>query len=200
MSVSAFVSYRRPFWIPTEPRWSVWTLSSPGGRTGRQYRDGPVGGATSFPALHTWYRERRADGHPPLPVPRQRERRSRPGADAADGHRLHPERHHAPAALPLRPRPLQLQALTRHRQQQTEPAAVLWGGVWVHRYDIKYDMIKEMMGNLMKLSRTCSPHISAPKSRGKRGITFWWNRMKAIFMTNKLWKNVCIFIIININI
>ncbi len=37
---------RRPRCFPTEPRWSVRALSSPGGRTARRHR------ATSFPALH----------------------------------------------------------------------------------------------------------------------------------------------------
>ncbi len=69
-------------------------------------------------ALHAGHRERRSDRHPPLAVPGQRAGRSGPGAHAAHGHRLHPERHHAPAALPLRARPVQVQALSRHRQHK----------------------------------------------------------------------------------
>lgn len=89
----------------------------------------PDGASTSLPALYAGHRERRADPNSALPLPGERARRSGPPPAAAHEHRLHPQRDHPPASLPLRHWPVQLQAPARHRQQQAEPAAVLRGGV-----------------------------------------------------------------------
>lgn len=85
----------------------------------------PDGASTSLPALHPGHRERRANAHSAFPLPG--ERAGLPGHQpaAALEHRLHPQRHHPPAALPLRHGPVQLQAPARHRQQQAEPTPVL---------------------------------------------------------------------------
>ncbi len=69
-------------------------------------------------------------------LPGQRAGRSGPGAHAAHGHRLHPERHHAHCRSTTTSSACSSTSAC-HRQQQAEPAAVLRGGLRVHRYDSK---------------------------------------------------------------